>query len=199
MNRYARLIRLFVLVVLCLVCAGGMHLCSYGYLPWERVPDRGFPIEALLIDESAFPPGWKASAVGPRPPPSAPLGYYDSIDRVELFFYVDSGVAFHEIHRFESVRGAVREFKRQMVISFPSETWIVPVELPYQSPTADQFYLACSAQRAIPMCRAIWQYEEHFVRFNTHMSPDSMTYSDLERVLRAIDERMALYLAEGGE
>jgi len=42
----------------------------------------------------------------------------------------------------------------------------------------------------------IGQYDEYFVIFNTYMSPDFMTYEDLERVLRAIDERMAHYLAE---
>ena len=38
------------------------------------------------------------------------------------------------------------------------------------------------------MCRAVGQYDEYFVRFNTHMSPGFMTYADLERVLKAIDE-----------
>jgi len=49
------------------------------------------------------------------------------------------------------------------------------------------------------MCNMIGQYEEYFVRFNSHISPDFMTYADLERVLKAIDERMALYLAEDSE
>lgn len=198
MNRYARFTLLFVLVGLCLICAGGMHLCNYGHLPWERVPDRSFPVEVLLINESAFPPGWEASDAGPQPPANAPLGHYNSIERTMLTFYVHGGVANHQVHRFASVREAAREFKRQKSISFP-EGWVVPAELPYRSPSADQFYLACGIEGSIQMCRAIWQYEEYFLRFNTHMSPDFMTYADLERVLKAIDERMASYLAEDSE
>ena len=199
MNRYARLVLLLVLVIWCLACVGAMYLWRYECLPWECVPDRSFPVEVLLIDESVFPPGWQADITGPSSPPNAPLDHYDSIERIELFFYAHGSVAFQEIHRFASVRGAAREFEHRRSIFFPSEAWVVPVELAYQSPTADRFYLACSVERAIPMCRAIWQYEEYFVRFNTHMSPEFMTYSDLERVLRAIDERMAFYLAEDGK
>ncbi|MGB9873183.1 MAG: hypothetical protein ACPLYD_16195 [Anaerolineae bacterium] len=148
-----------------------------------------------MIDEAAFPPGWKASDAGPQPPANAPLDHYHSIERIELFFYTHNGVAFQEVHRFASVREAVREFKRQKSISFPKD-WVVPAELPYQSPSVDQFYLACGIEGSIQMCRAIWQYKEYFVRFNTHMSPELMSYADLERVLKTIDERLALYIEQ---
>ncbi len=195
MNRYARLIRLAVLIGLCLVCAGGMHWYNYGYLPWEHVPDCSFPVEALLIDESVFPLGWRASDAGPRPPANAPLDHYNSIERIELFFYTHNGIAFQEVHCFASVRGAVREFKRQKSTFFP-EGWVVPAELPYQSSSADQFYLACGVEGSIQMCRAIWRYEKYFVKFNTHMSPEFMTYADLGRVLKAIDDRLAFYIGQ---
>ncbi|MBC7264518.1 MAG: hypothetical protein H5T64_09235 [Chloroflexi bacterium] len=43
-------------------------------------------------------------------------------------------------------------------------------------------------------CVMVAQYEEYFVRLNVHMSPDTMTFQDLERVLWAVDERMAYCL-----
>ena len=187
-------LRMFIFIGVGLLCAGTIQMCSYGYLPWEQAPDRSFPIEVLLIDESAFPPGWEPSINGPRPPANAPLDHYGSIERVELFFYTREQVAFQEVHRFASIRGAIREFKRQKSISFPAGVWVIPDKLTYQSPIADQFYLACSLKSTIPMCGAIGRYEEYLVRFNTHMSSDFMTYSDLERVLEAIDRRMARYL-----
>jgi len=175
-----------------------MLLWSGACLPQEHPPKRSFAIQELLIDESAFPPGWSVSTAGPRPPAKAPLGHYESIESTELFFYVYGGSAFEEIHRFSSVQGAAREFRRKRDLEFAKREidtpWVVPPELSYQSPAANQFYLACATQGGIPMCRAIGQYEEYFVKFNTHMSPDFMTHADLERVLKAIDERMASYL-----
>lgn len=209
MNRRAhlagRVILISLCLSLCLACAGLTYLQMYLWvnacLPWECVPDRGFPVEVLLIDETVFPAGWQPDVTGPNPPPNAPLGHYNSIERIELFFLAPGGGAFQEIHRFASVRGAVREFNRQRSLSFPSsEAWTAPDELSYQSPAADQFYLACRIDDGTPtMCGAIWRYEEYFVRFNTHMPPDFMTYADLGRILRAIDERMVFYLKENGE
>jgi hypothetical protein len=46
------------------------------------------------------------------------------------------------------------------------------------------------------MCIVTAQYEEYLIRFNVHMHPEFMTYQDLERVLRAIDERMARNLGK---
>jgi len=197
MNKYARLIRLFVLVGLCLVCAGGMQLCSYGYLPWERVPDRSFPVEVLLIDESVFPPGATAGPVMPNP------DSHGAVEHAGRSIYVGTGGANYEAYRYESLRQAAREYRRQMRVWFSEgegwTPWLVPSEVSYQSPIADQYYLACGSHYSVSMCNMIGQYEEYFVRFNSHISPDFMTYADLERVLKAIDERMALYLAEDSE
>jgi len=38
------------------------------------------------------------------------------------------------------------------------------------------------------------RYDEYISVFDTIMSPEYMTLNDLEKVLRAIDERMARYL-----
>lgn len=190
------------------VCIECITLC---YLRDGHPPRRDFRIEELLIDESVFPEGWKVDPAGPSAPAKAPLGGLKSIERTSLHFYIWgvsgeqiwSGVAGEQIHRFWSVNDAVEEFERQMGLAFAvgkyDTPWVVPAELPYQSSAADRVFFACSVHGSIPMCRMIGQYDEYFVIFNTHMSPDFMTYEDLERVLQAIDERMAHYLAEDTE
>jgi hypothetical protein len=44
------------------------------------------------------------------------------------------------------------------------------------------------------VCQAVGQYGRYMTRFHTFMNPETMTPSDLEGILMAIDERMALYL-----
>jgi hypothetical protein len=154
------------------------------------------PIEDLLIDESAFPPGWSASTSGPKPIARAPLGGTESVESIELFFYAYGGGAVESIRRFESAQGAADEFKRQSGIVFRNgefnTPWATPPELAYQSPLADQFYCACSTYEGEPWpsCACIARYGVYFIHFNTHMLPSLMTYTDLENVLQAIDERM---------
>jgi len=161
-------------------------------------PERPFEIEQLLIDDSFFPSGWAIDPEGPFVPPQAPLGGYNSIERIGLNFYVQNGVAIEDIHRFRSKDESAEEFKRWQETRFSQREidtpWTVPRELPYRSLVADQFYFACAQEGGTPMCRFLGQYEEYLVLFNTQMSPRSMSYTDVERILRAIDERMAHYL-----
>jgi hypothetical protein len=48
-------------------------------------------------------------------------------------------------------------------------------------------------------CQAVAQYAEYISFLNSYVGPQSITLGDLERVLIAIDERMALYLGEDTE
>ncbi len=176
-----------------LVCTCALLACrSCGYPP----------IEDLLIDESAFPPGWSASTNGPKPIPKAPLGGTKSVESIQLSFYAYGGGAGECIRRFESPQGAADEFRRQSGIVFRNgefnTPWAIPSELSYQSPVADQFYCACSTYEGEywPRCACIARYGVYFVHFGTHMLPGLMTHTDLENVLQAIDERMEQHLGE---
>jgi len=198
-------------VVLCfLSCVGCMLLCR------ETLPERKFAIEELFIDASVFPPGWEADPGGPQIDTGrAPLGGGpDTIQRRVLFFHAEGTVkgksvgAYEQIYRMASVKVAAKEFERQMSLWFPKGKYWTPWERPgdveYQSSVADRFYLACASHGAtpetrVPMCDMVGQYEEYLVWFSTDMSPDFMTYQDLEHVLEAIDERMEHYLMEGAE
>jgi hypothetical protein len=170
----------------------GLLLIASGCVP--GTPQRDFPIEALLLDETAFPLGTKAGPAMPMP------NKLESRESRGLTFYGRFGIANHDVYRYRSARQAASTFERETTLWFPntqfSGPWTVPSELPYQSPVADRFYLACSIEMGTPMCNIIAQYEEYFIRFNVHMHPEFMTYQDLERVLRAIDERMARNLGK---
>lgn len=192
---------LFVSLIIALLLVGGFALltrreCSEA----ESTSARNFPIEALLIDAEAFPDRWKQDPSTPSRPASAPLDGKSSIERSEVFFYIRNGVAFEEAERFQCTQQAADEFQswkdREFAERKYSYGWTPPSELPYQSPIADQYYLACGNESGIQMCRAIGQYQEYLVLFNTHMAPSIMTYADLERILRAIDDRMTTYLSK---
>jgi len=182
----------------------------------ETPTEREFAIEELFIDVSAFPSGWKADPAGPHIDTGrAPLGGGpETIQRWVLFFHAEGIVkgksvgAYEQIYRMANVKVAAKEFERRLTAWFPTGEYWTPWERPgdveYQSPVADRFYLACASYGATPetriqTCDMVGQYEEYLVWFSTDMSPDFMTYEDLERVLQAIDERMVHYLAEDTE
>lgn len=176
-----------------LLILGGMLLLSALCCCRPQAPKRDFPTEVLLLDETAFPAKTTAGPITSNPDRH---GARESLGRS---IYHPSGLAGHDIYRYTSARGAAREFERQKDLSFRGGEWTVPTEITYQSPTADQCYLACGTSGNIPMCRVIARYEEYFVRLNVHMRPSFMTYADLESVLQAMDDRMAYYLAGGDQ
>jgi len=170
----------------------GLMLIVTGCVP--RAPQRDLPLEAVLLDESIFPPGSKAGPITPiRDREGARVALGRDISGKK-------GFAVHSVYCYRSIQGATREFEyRKSVWFLPaenSEPWVVPSEFSYQSPIADRFYLACGVVHGIPMCRVIAQYEECIVRLNIHMFPEFMTFDQLEQVLQTMDERMAHYLGK---
>ncbi len=162
---------------------------------WSHYP----PIENLLIDVSVFPSDWQADADGPEPDPSAPFGGIRSVERTELNFYSDVSGAFENIERFKSSRKAYEEFVRQKDFLFKSTEfqgpYEIPEELPYRSDLADQFYFACwrPEYTSILGCDYLAQYGPYLVHFNLGWNPGALTVSELEKILRAIDDKMANY------
>jgi len=165
------------------------------------VPTPTFPIESLLLDESAFPGGWLAYepyepedgfglavCVHYSPPPTSP-----------------GGIALHSAYVARSPEEAADGYGIWAAFWFSDRegwsVWRAPDELRYQSSVADQYRFACSREEdgGRQVCQAVGQYGRYMTRFHTFMNPDTMTPSDLEQVLIAIDERMALYLARGAE
>ena len=182
------------LVVSCLAMAAWVIA---GCVGCSGVPvPRPFAIEELLIDQSLLPQGWEQQ--GPPSSRNAPVRL--GVERSGVSFISYGGVANQHVYRCNSVRAAAREYPGEADSWFsPREgwgAWTVPAVLPYESAVADQFRFNCYTHQASggQACQAVGRYDEYIVRFYTAMSDDYMTFTDLERILAAIDERMALYL-----
>ena len=197
-----------LLLRMALLCVLATSLLSCSNLALELTclggsyPPPAFPIEELLLDESVFPEGWQAGERTFDPRQRLPA------EQIALGFYIhwcpDASLsAGHQVYRFfDGPRCAALGYQKEIPGWFApwEETgpWIVPAELPYQSPLADQFRFNCSThQRGGQTCQAVGQYEEYVIRFQTSIDrehPECMSFTDLERILIAIDERMAFYL-----
>jgi hypothetical protein len=182
-----RLIRFFLFVVSFLIV---MSSCQRSTFP---------PIEDLLVDATVFPPGWHADPEGPEPDPSAPFGGIKSVERTTLYFHSNTAGAFETIERFKSSGGAWDEFNNQKDSLFRTSEfqgpYEIPEELPYESRLADRFYLACWRPEYTPMlgCDYLAQYGPYLVPLNLGWDPDTMTPSELEKILLAVDDKLANY------
>ncbi len=209
MNRFLFSVKLLLRMALLCVLATSLLSCSNLALALTclggsyRPP--AFPIEELLLDESVFPEGWQAGERTFDPRQRLPA------EQIALGFYINwcpdaSLGAGHEVYRFfDGPRCAALGYQKQIPGWFaPTQAWgpwEVPAELPYQSPVADQFRFGCSVDQgsSVQTCEAAGQYEAYVVRFGTSIDrehPECMSFTDLERILKAIDERMAFYLGK---
>ncbi len=179
MRRTRRALLLGLLAITCTLTGG----CSVFVKP----PVRDCPIVSLLVDATAFPPG--AGAEEPMSPlPEA------AMESAGITVELPDGLANHHVCRYLSAGRAARVFQNVKKLEFApgsAESWETPAALTYHSPIADQYHVACGTDYDGPICEMIAQYEEYYVFLTVYMSAESMTYRDLERVLRAIDERMA--------
>lgn len=181
---------------------GGLVLAVAGCV--RPAPTREFTIDDLLINQSVFPAGWYTSA------PPAPVQIVDGAiiadESIKITFTVDDPdwhTAGLEIYRFSSEYGAAREYRSQLSVLFNSRStaaltpWETPAELSYESPVANQSHFACGRSSITGKmgCRFLGQYDEYLVVFASVVGP-RMDFADLERILQAIDGRMAHYLTE---
>jgi hypothetical protein len=160
---------------------------------------RFYPIEDLLIDESAFPPDWQRDPDGPAPDPSAPFGGIKSVERTTLNFNSTTASAFETIERFKNSKKAHDDFNSQRNFLFKGTEfqgpYEIPDELPYESDVADRYHFACWQPDYTLMrgCSYLAQYGSYLVQFHLGWDPDALTPLELENVLRAIDEKLAPY------
>ena len=156
-------------------------------------PPAPCSLETLLLDEDILPETWRIGFVG------------DPADRfgVEFEFMRFTsrigGRGFYAVYREWDERKALRSW-RSLTDSYFNvregwTAWILPSELTYQSSLADQLRLGCTTEYATEQqrCQFTAQYEVYIVWFDIDISK-VMTYSDLERLLKDIDHRMAACL-----
>jgi hypothetical protein len=166
-----------------------------------------FQLDQLLLDESVFPVGWVAIES-----PSLALEGRGQVDDLKMEFrcIADSSLFFHEIYRYTDERAAGRRFRRHSDFSSTDRIteWETPSELKYESQVAERFCFACADFRGYPTerytaCQAMGQYHEFISSFSISYVRENMancmSWSDLERILRAVDERMMRHLGMAGE
>lgn len=144
------------------------------------------PVEELLLDASSFPIGAEAGDL------TSPLPD-GTIHSGSKTFYLGKGIANHLVYGFSTDKRAAEEFDhRQKGSAFSSSTveWQTPDELKGLLAAATQHEVVCGTQHQIPMCKAIAQYDNHFIFFNIHMYPEETTIADLATILQEIDRRM---------
>ena len=149
-------------------------------------------IQTLMVAETVFPDGW-------RPQDDANARYAPArfgIEKIGNSYLAPDLVAVQDVYRAASA-GKAREGYTDFMFDFvrrEEETdWSLPPELQYHSQIADQYRLECTALRSGggEHCLFIAQYDVFLTEFHTYMSPEMMTYGDLEHVLQDIDRRMA--------
>jgi len=164
-------------------------------MPCQRAPERDFTTESLLMDASMFPPGWENGWVSPTADSHGAFEH-PSIDVIGS----RGGGAVQEIYRYECVNDAHREYKRQLDVLFPDtplyDEWRPREDLGASLAFADEAYVAC-AKRGWPLeekitdCRMLARYHEYVVRFHTEVIPPYLTFEDLARILKSIDDKFA--------
>ena len=174
----------------CLAVAVLSFICT----PGAPAPPRPFATESMLMDATLFPPGWSNRPISPTADshgalehPSRGMNGY--------------GTVVHEIYRYEFVRNAQREYKRQLDVWYPGAhfygTWKENPELTASLDFADEAYVACASYIApntegAELCGMLARYGEFIVRFSAQIAPAApaaLDEDDLGELLAKLDDR----------
>ncbi|MBC7264515.1 MAG: hypothetical protein H5T64_09220 [Chloroflexi bacterium] len=187
-------------------CVGLLFACvalMFFYIViYGRPKTRAQPVNMydLMVDVSAFPQGWDVEFGPSHPPPRKHLRGESEGLYVQFARGFDHG-AMHIVCRYTNDLTATVSF--YVDNEFPNlreamiTPWAVPEGWSYESPVADRFKFACAELEILGRfrsCSAVAQYGEYISVFRSKVSPEYMTLQDLERILKAIDERMAQHL-----
>jgi hypothetical protein len=156
------------------------------------------PIEDLMIDKSLFQEGWYQEG----PPSERATVIRFGINRLSVGFLSQRhGVVGHDVHEGRSSEETEKQYFKEIDSWFaPREgwtDWYIPREFNYQSAIADHYQFRCYTHKAsgVETCKMMGQYGVYLTGLYADMSP-IMTYYDLDRILQAIDSKMAKCLAE---
>lgn len=167
----------------------------------------GVDMNDLVVDVSCFPQGWY-SWVGPYQIPDSEKGEEESV-YVEFHHEevaTDVVGAGQRVFRYANERNsgaAFPELVQHYFLSWYMATpWAPPEDWTYQSGVADRFEFACgevALLRRYWRCQAVAQYDEYISVLFAELHPEYMTLGDVERLVAAVDARMALHLGEDSD
>lgn len=172
-------------------------LLLFSCVPKKPAPERAFTTMDLLISPSDMPTGWKIIRG-----PGELKDYFSTRDSSWIAFAVSligppgPDGAVHRVYRYRSANSAREVYEGLIRPGIPGKT---PVSWTYRSPVADSSHFACydyEGREPYPVCEYAARYEEYVVVFHSWLIPDYMSLQDMERVIKVIDIRMALYLGK---
>jgi hypothetical protein len=186
----------FIVAILCVAS----FLAGCGWEDSGRI-ERDFTTMDLLLPIGKMPPGWEVSGE----PKAMSAGEGDKDDSRAAFkpLAERNNKARHWIWQFGNIAEASKEYERMALSEFNSNSvavegpWRTPSDWFYQSPDADQFYMACVINTVVTtkqVCEAMWQYDEFVVVFSSIMDTDLMTLEQFKGVVTEIDQIMVSYL-----
>jgi hypothetical protein len=204
MRKKRRLCLLPSVAVLLLLAAVSCSPDSFPQRFVSTVTPLPFQLDQLLLDVSVFPAGWRVS--GPPSPALEGRGQVDDLS-IEFRCVAGSSHALHDIYRYEDEQAARRRYRRYWDFGSADRitAWKVPSELDYESRVAERFRFACADFRGYPterftVCQAMGQYNEFIAVFSVSFVPDNMpacmTWSELQRILKTMDERMMQFVVD---
>ena len=156
-------------------------------------PYRNFKLSDLLIEQEIVSPEWQSFP--PLFPAGDDLATEESIE--ERYGIVEDKtntfLATQDVYRYETVGVARRVFDNRF-ISRNTRALTPTSEWKYTSPIAYQTRFGCIKYPWDLYCVWAGNYEEYIVLFDTKMIPGQMSFNDIERIVKAIDAKMAFYL-----
>lgn len=157
----------------------------------SETEERIFRVMAQLSD---FPQGWRRvnSRVENAEGVQKRVWFYAGPPDTEKHAVLVS----HHIGVYIDSDAAQNAYPSVVTEEFPTARWTSPARWSYQSPVADQFQIKCMQVQVggVPTssCRVIGQYGDMISVLYANVFEDQwFTWEDMERVLKAIDERMA--------
>jgi len=178
------------------------------YMALMRMPNprtKRIDLDDLMVTRADFPQGWGTSGGGPIPGRENQRGSEETLGRHWIPEGLSEWGASQRIYRYRNVFQAIEAYFTENTDFFKVRgvsSWQVPAYWSYHSPVANQYRFACTQASDVldstttTVCVARGQYDEFISVFSASIDPAYMTYADLERVLRAIDERMARALGK---
>jgi len=157
----------------------------------------------LIVTRADFPQGWVVSGGGPIPGRENQRGSEETLAIHLRPEGLGEWGASQRIYRYRNAFQAIDAYFIENADFFGVRgvsSWQVPADWSYRSPVANRYQFACAQVSDIlgstTVCVARAQYDEFISVFSTSIDPSYLTYADLERVLRAIDDRMARALGK---
>ncbi len=144
------------------------------------------PITTLILDENLFPKGTYAE------PLESPLPEHPQEGAARSFYLAPDSV-FQEIINWQSTADAKSEFDLHLKSAFDVDKYMGPWWTPndlYISSNAQNYHAACGVDGKIYQCRMVATYGGYSVFFRAEVSEQGITMSNVNELLRAIDQRM---------